>query len=378
MGRRVAITKSRLYRGGVLQVLIGLTRILNEAGLVPDLLTLKSNVTREDLRKLYGGDVELNIREIALNLKLPYEWHFLWFNLVSRGYLGPYDLIINSCNTSFLASRKDHTLSYVHYPRRDRVRCPKKSIHFPDGPRRSLLDIGSDPFRLASFLYKWDGRSHRQERVVANSEFTKEAILRNYDLPENAVQVVYPPVEFSASAAPVKKEDLVASLGRFSPEKRQLEQIRIAQALPELGFLIMGFAGDGAYYRQCARYVEDHGLKHVRLLANTTYRELEDALGRSRFFLHNTQNEPFGITTVQAIAKGCIPLVHDSGGQREIVPFRQLRFSSAEEAAARLRALAFGKEDVGDLCADLKRNNDRFREARFIEKMKPMLLDTLG
>jgi len=44
------------------------------------------------------------------------------------------------------------------------------------------------------------------------------------------------------------------------------------------------------------------------------------------------ENEPFGITTVQAIASGCIPVVHNSGGQKEIVPLEKLRFNDKYNA----------------------------------------------
>jgi glycosyltransferase involved in cell wall biosynthesis len=36
-------------------------------------------------------------------------------------------------------------------------------------------------------------------------------------------------------------------------------------------------------------------------------------------YVHCAENEHFGITIVEAMAAGCVPVVHDSGGPREIV-----------------------------------------------------------
>ena len=47
------------------------------------------------------------------------------------------------------------------------------------------------------------------------------------------------------------------------------------------------------------------------------------------------------MTVVEGIAAGCIPLVYDDGGPREIVVTPELRFTSVQEAREKLdRALA--------------------------------------
>jgi glycosyltransferase involved in cell wall biosynthesis len=41
------------------------------------------------------------------------------------------------------------------------------------------------------------------------------------------------------------------------------------------------------------------------------------------------------VSIVEAMASGCIPIVHNSGGPREFVPHR-LRFDTLEEAATKI------------------------------------------
>jgi glycosyltransferase involved in cell wall biosynthesis len=54
------------------------------------------------------------------------------------------------------------------------------------------------------------------------------------------------------------------------------------------------------------------------------------------FYTHSV-SEPFGITTVQGIATGCIPIVHNSGGQIEIVEDELLRYNNEAEIPEKIK-----------------------------------------
>jgi glycosyltransferase involved in cell wall biosynthesis len=329
--QRVAILKSRLYRGGVAQVLGHMIAALNEKGIVPDILTLRSDLTENDFEKLYRLKIKFHIKLIGPNLKMPYEWHFLYFNLLSRGFSKKYDLFINSNNTSFLAPKNIPTLTYIHYPRKDRVISDSSSIHFPEKKNKSIFEYASDPFFIARFLYQFNKRFGKNEMIIANSEFTKSAIERCYSNLKNPIVVVYPPVE-NPEIKNIEKKLQVVTLGRISSEKRQLEQIDIALKLPDINFYILGFSDLGKYYQECKEKINSSGVKNIFLLPNLNHSEIQKILAESAIFLHNVRNEPFGIGIVQASAQGCIPVIHRSGGATEIVTDNQLQFNDVEEA----------------------------------------------
>jgi glycosyltransferase involved in cell wall biosynthesis len=48
-------------------------------------------------------------------------------------------------------------------------------------------------------------------------------------------------------------------------------------------------------------------------------RRVKDLLAKARIYVHCALNEHFGISIVEAMAAGCVPIVHNSGGAREIV-----------------------------------------------------------
>jgi glycosyltransferase involved in cell wall biosynthesis len=62
-------------------------------------------------------------------------------------------------------------------------------------------------------------------------------------------------------------------------------------------------------------------------------------MARSKYFLHVRAFEHFGMAVADAIALGSVPVVHDSGGLRELVPDHRLRFDALSEAVERFRAV---------------------------------------
>jgi glycosyltransferase involved in cell wall biosynthesis len=362
----------------VLQVIVGFARVLNRMGVVPDLLTFRSDVDARDVEALYGANVRFNIKTIPVDLRLPYEWHFLWFNLAARRHLEHYDLIIDQSNTALMSGAKERTLSYVHFPRKARVRSGYRSLHLSEMGHRRLLDVATDPFGVARMLYGLDTNSYAGARVFANSGFTRSALHRSYGLDEDRISVLYPPVDVNVDSDHAKELQWVASLGRFSPEKRQLEQIQIAEQLGQFRFFIMGFGSEGDYFQRCREYVEDRQVSNVELLADLDFVSVSRVLAQSSYFLHSTRDEPFGVTTVMAAAHGCVPIVHDSGGQRETVPFDELRYAGLQEAVAKLAALNTSPAKLEELRAQLKRGIQTFSEEAFDERVTEVLRDILS
>jgi glycosyltransferase involved in cell wall biosynthesis len=108
-------------------------------------------------------------------------------------------------------------------------------------------------------------------------------------------------------------------------------------------------------------------------MANVELDVMRDQMRASRFFLHSTRNEPFGVSTVQAIGMGCVPVVHDSGGQREVVLADQLRYRDVTEAVEKLRNLSSSSIDLESLGRRLEQENQRFAERRFDAQMRAII-----
>lgn len=169
--------------------------------------------------------------------------------------------------------------------------------------------------------------------VVCNSNFTKSFIDREYGV---VSKVVYPPVDI-AKFKPTKKENFILSVGRFSQllqAKKQEILINVFKKLVNKGLgkwrlILAGGTDIGGkdYFNQLKRQA---GSYPVEFLENPDFEILQNLYGKAKIFWSasgfgvSEKEEPekvehFGITIVEAMAAGCIPMAIDKGGPKEII-----------------------------------------------------------
>jgi len=371
-----AIIQDEINKGGRLAVIVEIISILNKHKITPDIITFKLNLSREEILKEYNQEINFNYIQIKPNIlrKLP-EINKLLFHILINKKLKLYDVIINSNNTFDFLNKKINLISYIHYPRKDRV-FHKKSIH-QDSSGNNLLSklILKFDKLTALLLYKISIPRIINHTIIANSQFTKKAIEKVYGKYYNEnIEIIYPPVDF-INATKNKQDTLsVCSLGRFHPSKRQFEQIQIAQQFPEVEFNLIGFANkEDTYFKKCNNYIIQNKIKNVSLLNNLSYSKLQETLENSTFFIHTMINEPFGIVTVQAISAGIIPIVHNSGGQKEVVPVKELRYNKLEEIKNILNHLINNPQLIKKYQQVLLSNIEKYKPNNFKDNYKKIL-----
>jgi len=62
---------------------------------------------------------------------------------------------------------------------------------------------------------------------------------------------------------------------------------------------------------------------------------MKTILNSTKIYLPTTVGEHFGISIVEVMAMGCIPIVHNSGGVKEFVP-AQYRYENLQYAAKKI------------------------------------------
>ncbi|KKT55394.1 MAG: Glycosyl transferase family 2 [Candidatus Collierbacteria bacterium GW2011_GWB1_45_35] len=169
-------------------------------------------------------------------------------------------------------------------------------------------------------------------KFVYNSEFTRNVLEKN--LQKDKGFVLYPPID-TESFKSGKKENLILSVARFdspSHSKRQdalIESFKILSGKTKGYKLILagGLIGDEATIKKLKNLAK--GLS-VEFITNPDFNELKKLYSQAKFFWHaagyeiNEQTDPekvehFGMATVEAMSAGCIPLVINKGGQKEII-----------------------------------------------------------
>jgi glycosyltransferase involved in cell wall biosynthesis len=243
----------------------------------------------------------------------------------------------------------------------------------------------SSPRRHARALYtrwEWGARLATYEVLTANSQYTATWCRKLWDI-EPAV--LYPPVDVTFPRS--GKTRSIVTVGRFTRTGHAKRQdfllgafSRLAGACADASFTAVGslspYPDDVAYFHDLE--LEAKGLP-VRLLSNASRAVVVEALTDAMVYWHAAgygepidehpeRMEHFGISTVEAMAAGCVPVVINRGGQPEIVEHGVSGFvwETAEEligytsqlleddalrermsAAARLRARTFSIESFG-------------------------------
>jgi glycosyltransferase involved in cell wall biosynthesis len=209
--------------------------------------------------------------------------------------------------------------------------------------RLRMADATWEPRRWAGERFPWLLRDPTDlgflghyERVLANSQYTRHWIRRLWGVDSD---VLFPPIR-TRDLRPGTKARRILSVGRFiapgyGHAKKQLEQVQA------FGQMVRGGGLDGwelhlvggcepAHRPYLAEVERAAAGLPVSIHANAPRSLVEELLATSSVFWAATGLgedeeaapwlfEHFGITTVEAMAAGCVPVVIDKAGQREIV-----------------------------------------------------------
>ena len=173
--------------------------------------------------------------------------------------------------------------------------------------------------------------------MLANSEYTRGWIRRLW---QADADVLYPPIQVDRLHPAAQREKIVLSVGRFfepglGHAKRQLEMVRIfGQMVKDHQLDGWSMTVLGGCEESQRPYLETvlaaaAGLP-VTITPNAPRAVVERAMSTASIFWSATglgedeeaapwSQEHFGMTTAEAMAGGCVPVVIDRAGQREIV-----------------------------------------------------------
>lgn len=218
-----------------------------------------------------------------------------------------YDVSINTFGDA-INSITD--IAYVHFP----LRAALEFSQVPAFTYTSIWRTLAPFYNLATSTFD---RIAPSKLLLTNSKFIKEIVKVSLD---RTPIVVYPPVDtksFSGCLRVSKDENLVAIVASYAP-KRHLEQVAlIAKHAKNARFVVIGKTNE--YSSNTLQNLKDYiaalGLEdRVILLKNVPFEELLAVLSKAKVYLHVMPCDHFGISVVEAMASGCVPVVHRSGG----------------------------------------------------------------
>ena len=197
------------------------------------------------------------------------------------------------------------------------------------------------------------------------SIFAKKVIEKNWITKVNFVH--YPTtVDFSKVAKPFpKKKKIILSVGRIFKQlhnKRHDVSIKFFKSLcdkyPKImkdwQLIIVGFVEDKKYFNELRKMSKGYRIVFFNDISSN---KLQKIYKESSIYWHATgygidqKKEPqkaehFGMTTVEAMTHGCVPVVINKGGQKEILSpnFKELLWETEKECEMATKKLITNKE----------------------------------
>ena len=179
--------------------------------------------------------------------------------------------------------------------------------------------------------------------LLTNSTFSAEAIKNVYLLDAT---VIYPPVDIEVFRPSSQKEDLIVTLGRFNPSKKHETLIRAFSMVKRGRCIIIGSVRKRdsiKYLKKLKQLVNDLKInRKVDLIVNCSFSMVRNILSKAKIYVHCAPFEYFGVSVVEAMASGCVPIVYRGGGPyTDIIEYNKygISFKDPHELARKINSL---------------------------------------
>jgi glycosyltransferase involved in cell wall biosynthesis len=257
-----------------------------------------------------------------------------------------------------------------------------------------------DPRRLVAERFPWlmveqldQTYLDSYDVILANSRFTRGWIRKFWG---REAEVLYPPIQVERFHPVAQRSPSIVIAGRFfAPKlghsKRQLEQVRAFARMVDAGLLrgwtLHVIGGCEPSQRAYVDKVRAAGWGYrVELHVNAARHELEDIMSNASIVWSATgfgedesdapwASEHFGMTTVEAMAAGCVPVVIDRAGQREIVRHGQdgFRWSTLRELTERTIQVVVDEPLRAGMSASSVTRAQQYSDAAFAHRLDELI-----
>ncbi len=356
-------------RGGGERLAVATIKAISSMGIDVELSTLEKP-DMQLIHDAYGISIEADLKKIrTLNIFQKYRPRNCNVTVNTHGDMLPF--YHNDFN-------KKNAITYCHYP----IASHLIDCGDPDysAALQNMCLLGMTP-SLQNRYYNAARTAYIKmmvnSTVLTNSNFSRKAILKSFGVDS---AVLPPPVDVdifrNACLTSNSRDDSILVISRFHPSKKIENVIHLAKLLHqnELGTemnIVGNMLPDGVgYFNYLNNLVKHYELEDfVRFEINLRFDRLLDLMRRSKVYVHPLPGEPFGISTVEAMSAGIIPVVPDIGGHTEFVPAKYQFHTYGQGVEAMAAALAAPASER----AKLSHSTQKYSVINYIKKFQQIL-----
>jgi glycosyltransferase involved in cell wall biosynthesis len=280
-----------------------------------------------------------------------------------------YDLFFNADAQEIIKPRAKHSILYCHF-------------FEPRGFYRPPRNIFDAMKMLAISFFKFLRGNHAEKySAYCNSLYTKSWLKKLWCVD---AKVIYPPVDIPEHVS-LKKENLIISVGRISPDKNYEAVIEIFRRsnVKNYRLIICGKSDSEEYLEKLKKLSENLA---VDFKLNLSDKELKSFYSKAKIFIQakgmdiNENKFPalfehFGMTTAEAMSYGCVPLALNKAGYKETVKegYTGFLFNSPEEAVEKLVFLTNQEALMRQLSTNCIKKSKEFSTAELHKKLDELI-----
>lgn len=229
----------------------------------------------------------------------------------------------------------------------------------------------------------------RINKIICNSYFTKEIIDHEYGVQS---VVLYPPVDVH-QIKPLRKTNTILYVGRFSQLEQSKNQHILIEVFRELvthggkgwKLILAGGAdvGVGAYLDQLKGRAEDFP---IEIVESPSFTQLKKLFGQAKIFWTASgfgvnekesprKTEHFGITLVEAMAAGAVPIAFNAGGHKEIIADSENGYlwDTEDQLLEKTQSLILDTKVLKGLSENAKHDSKVYEYERFEAEVEELL-----
>ncbi len=182
----------------------------------------------------------------------------------------------------------------------------------------------------------------------------------------NIMKVIYIPVKYNKNIdQSIKNKKLIITIGRIHPDKNFEVLFKVAGRLKYYKFIIVGVVNQGneEYYDSLVKNKPDN----VDIKINISEDEKVELLKKAAIYIHLNKKENYGISVVEAMSYGLVPIVPESGGPwDDLIEHGKYGygFNNVDDAVETIRNIDYG------IVKTIQESMDRFSLERFHGNMQ--------
>jgi len=227
-------------------------------------------------------------------------------------------------------------------------------------------------------------------QVLCYSNFVKKFIDKEYKVD---AKVVYPAISDSFFCLkPIKKENIILSVGRFDQimnAKKQDVLVSVFKQMFDKGLrnwqlvLLGGLMKENSYFKTLKKLA--HGYP-IKIMTNIDFKTLVNYYQKAKIYWHAAgygenldlypeKAEHFGISILEAMVSGAVPLIYNAGGSSEIIgENKELLWLSKKDLEDKTKLLINNELLLKRLRQLVAKRAHFFNQENFLKKLTELLL----